>query len=342
MSDRQALLDEIGGVRGRDLLTLRPPPPIFTGLPLREDTLGVVTAPSFTGKTMFALDMAICMDFNLPLFGLYPPRRPSHRALYLGLDSPKWDLGGQLLKLMRGHGLPPEQRALFDTDLIIRQGIHFTDPKFHEWLARYYDAYPFTVLIGDTYRKLKPPHMAENSNDEATAFMAVAGDMRDKHPGMCFMLLHHVVKPTEVNRGDNDRAAGAGALIGSADWHISLRPKANGLYISYPKGRGGGSMPIKSLVMEDIETQELNPDGTQAWGIKLAAPGATRNEIVLDALRALHKPCTRKDIVASKELQQSYDKLDDAQQYKLVDNALSDLSAQKKIRSVARGLWEVK
>ena len=77
-------------------------------------SITVIEAPAHRGKTLLTLEMAICLDFELPLFGRFQPLR-NRRVFYVGADAPSWDYGLQTRKLLIGHGIEPPRWKLLDT-----------------------------------------------------------------------------------------------------------------------------------------------------------------------------------------------------------------------------------
>ena len=79
---------------------------------LFSQSLTLLSAEPFTGKTMFLLAMMASLDTFEPLCGQFLPLReglqrdkiyaPNPHVLFIGQDAPTWDYKGQYQKLLRG------------------------------------------------------------------------------------------------------------------------------------------------------------------------------------------------------------------------------------------------
>lgn len=229
---------------------IHPPPALFNNF-LPDDALILVSGESFTGKTMLTLDMALCLDTGLPLFGRFAPPEPK-TVLYVGRDAPTYDYVRQLNKLMVGHKLRSEVRSMLEITLLLNRKNHLLDPAFERWLGLYHDATGYDVLFLDTLVSVLPG-VDENNNTAMSQVMDKLKSWRDSY-GLSIIFTKHLnplslLAPTSANY----QVRGAKTVIDSSDYHLQLRraprtPKAmpgvTTVHLTVPKGRGDYDAPL--------------------------------------------------------------------------------------------------
>lgn len=219
---------ELGATAWTDVLNVPVPEWLLPGL-LQQESIHILTSDSGSGKSWLALSMMLSGIYDIPVLGIRPTKPFS--SIYLAADSPRWDIGQQLRKLMDGHALPPppsEPHAF-----ILPMGFKFENENHVRLLAdlSYHwdiDAVFFDVMLythsGD-----------ENDNGEmARRVLHPAKWLRDKC-GLSLFFLHHNAKPQP------DRPAayrGAGTIVQAAEHHHSLRKRDGIITCRVEKLRG--------------------------------------------------------------------------------------------------------
>lgn len=304
-----------------------PPPYLFNGF-MRDYAITQVAADPYTGKTMLMLYMALCCDFHRPLFDQFAPLR-NHKVLYIGPDSPDWDLGQQSRKLMLGMGIKRPEWRQTDIKVHIDQDINIVDPEFIKSVNELHAEFPFSVLFIDTL--LDVHDFDPNSWQMMKQVMKVLKMMRDTY-GCAIIFAHHTSKPTAVERPVVYAGGGSGKVVGSSDFQFLLRRKGTRVNLFFGKQRGQqADAPLEYYTMEDVEV-----DGE--WGIKMVAPSNNRDTIALALLTK--QPASRHDIAA--ELQRVITPpLTATQALKAADNAIQSLRTLGRIKQKSRGVWEV-
>lgn len=331
------LLHSIGGRPLASVLADQVPGFLFEGC-FRDRSITIFQAPAHRGKTLLMLDMAICLDWELPLFDRFAPIR-NRRVFFLSCDAPSWDIGLQTRKLLIGHGIPPEQRELLGINGIWRRGVDITDPTVREWLGQWKRETDTDVLFIDSYRATN--NADENSTRETKQVMDVLCKMRDS--GWCIIIAHHMGKATEVSQSDVHAGRGSTVISDSADFIYNLNKrnrKDNRVKVSCSKGRGSADDddPFTFFDIEPIECGE-HLNGRPLYGLRLVASienaleairlaaetQAVDREALCSAVR-IKCPDTCKDMTAT-------------QLYRFTDNKLQELQRLGRMKSVERGLW---
>lgn len=338
-----AVLERIKGKRLADIIKLPPPPWMFDGL-IRDKSVGALISPPHAAKSVLMLDMAICLDYGLPLFGKFRPIRRDHKPFIFSVDGPDWDMGRIAHKLMIGHGLTAEQRDLCNIVGRWHRGLRVLDPAFWNpnkpkscWLGEWAEEFGITTLFIDT--KISATMVNENNALEAEMVNEHLKSMRDIL-GISVVYLHHTAKPSM----DGARAAihagrGSSADPGAADWQIVLNrvPRPQGgsrVMFDWAKSRGDFPPKLDYVDMIPIPTQERDPAGGPLTGLRFLATQMEREEALLHVLKT---PSTREQMIRTLEIQG-----DEQQKYKLLDNILQKLRREGLIESDGRGTWRIK
>lgn len=304
------------------------PPFLFQDLLLHQ-SLVMVSAEPFTGKTMLTLNMALCLDTGTPLFNKFSPGRKL-RVLYIGQDAPLWDYAEQIRKLMRGMGLTHTQISILSGVGSFNKGHNILTASTHHWIQHYFEDIGFDVLFIDTLASI---HSAEeNSNSEMTVVMNTLKAFRDRY--RCAVIFtHHDAKPAATDgRSNIYRPRGASVISGSVDAYISLRAmRDGGIKLSVPKGRG--LKKRHDLIYDMFDT----PDGT---GIQLTLRDTTAQSAHLDAaiLQACVEPKARHELISL--VAPLLPTTLPSAVATLVDSILIKLQSLGKLRKVGRGTWQ--
>src|SRR4030067_2912627 len=107
---RDEILAAVGARPLSDVMQDEVPGYLFENC-FRDRSITVLIAPPHRGKTLLMLDMAICLDMELPLLGRFMPLR-GRRGFFLGCDAPSWDYGLQTRKVCIRHEIGPAGRGV--------------------------------------------------------------------------------------------------------------------------------------------------------------------------------------------------------------------------------------
>ena len=306
---------------------IRTPPPLFSGL-LLDNTLTMIAAPPYVGKSMLLGAMAVSLDSGLPLFGKYAPA-DDKRVLMIAQDAPNYDYAGQLNKLMRGFGLDVGQRALLDTRLIMNRGIQVTDKDFFTELEKQKKDTDFNVLILDAFWTIHG--LNENDQSQMGIVMARLKKIREDF-GCAVIFAHHNRKKFagEVPDNANYSSRGSSAIPDSIDFNISLSRSGTRVKVQLAKCRGSDDEGLLFYDLIDVD----HPEGP-ALELRAVNLGTTRLGQVLEFVATER---VRKDIVAHMTV--LYPEMTYAKACKAVDNDLRLLRAIRKVESVRHGVWK--
>lgn len=304
-----------------------PPPPLFSGL-LLDQTLTMIAAPPYVGKSMLLGAMAVSLDSGLPLFGKYTPA-DDKRVLMIAQDAPKWDYAGQLNKIMRGFGLTHEQRALLDTRIVMNRGVQVTDRDFFDELEKQKIDMDFNVLILDAFWTIHS--LNENDQSQMGIVMARLKKVREDF-GCAVIFAHHDRKPVsgEMPANANYRSRGSSVIPASIDFNIGLSRSGTRIKVQIAKGRGSDDEGLLFYDLVDIN----HPEGP-ALELRAVNLGTTRLGQVLEFIS---EERLRKDIIAHMAL--LYPEMTHARTCKAVDNDLRLLRAVRKAEAVRHGVWK--
>lgn len=304
-----------------------PPPALFGDLML-DDTLTMISAPPYSGKSLLLAAMVVSLDTGLPLFGRFAPNGVK-KVLTLLQDAPTWDYAEQFRKICRGYGLSKEQMELLDAQLIINRGLQLTDPEFMNQLRVWYGHSPFDVLCLDalwTFHSFN-----ENDNSQMAFVMAQLKRIRTEL-GAAVIFTHHTAKLRAEDAGmdANYRSRGATVIPASVDFHFAIKRSGNRILLQTPKGRGAD---VEQIVPFDIVEVD-HPDG-MALKFEARKPEENRQGKLLEFMA---EPRKREDLIAFVRAEDP--KLTEARAKKAVDNDLQLLRAYQKVERVGYGIWK--
>jgi len=330
--EAKELLEKYKPLSAGDLATarLKPPPWIITDL-LRERSLTLITGETYTGKTMFAMNIAVSIDTGVPVLGHHAYRpKGSHRVIFFGQDGPTWDYAQQYLKLWRGSGVPVTERyprSLF----FLNRGANLLDDGFYSLLGRFNDVLKTDVLVLDTLLELHDKN--ENLSYEMKPVLGQLKRIRDKL-GYTVIMVHHESKGDGMPlRGKNNKPRGSGLIVQSSDEHINLSLKRkNVIKLALPKARGADDEVEPPEQFEIVSVP--HPEG-KALKLVASLPTASR---VTKILEFLGQERTRKEVGEFIRAQEPL--LDTADAFKHADRILDYLVYHKKIARVRHGVYK--
>lgn len=308
-----------------DIVSGRLQPPAFLFSPiLRSHTLTMISAEPFTGKTLLCLAMILSLDTGFPLLETFTPTS-GHRCLFIGQDSPTWDIHGQFTKLFNGLGLSPQQKRdlSLPSIFLLNRGFSIVHPQFLVFLSQLVSLYGITVLFLDTLLDFHP--LDENSNRDMSNVMRILKRARDEL-GLTIFFTHHTSKPPREASAvpqfsRTARARGASVLGGAIDQHAALdlvTRDAHGttVALSFPKGRA----------LEHSEAQNFTIYSPTSGCLMLRPSSLSLTSRLVDLLAS---PCSRQ------HLRQSLQVSDGA-----LSHALASLKASGQIHSPSYGIWQ--
>lgn len=337
MNERTAaLLDTVSGATLSSVMTSEVPNFLFDGC-FRDRSITVFVAPPHRGKTLLMLDMAICLDAELPLFGRFAPMR-GHEVFFLGCDAPAWDYGLQARKLCIGHGLDASKRELLGVNGVWRRGLKITDTHTQKFLRAWRAETGASVLFIDTHRATHSAN--ENDSREMERVWDILCSMRDQ--GWCIIMSHHTSKPSEVLQEDVNAPRGSTVIGASADfiYNLSKRnrhdPKVQ-MVCTKGRGSGGEDDPLAFFTINYRPCDE-EVNGRPIKAIRLLADAEDIASVIVAGL-----PATRRDIEALVRSQcpVTIKDMSDAQVGKLVDNRLQELRRNGRITTDGASNWRL-
>lgn len=332
--------EQLKTVGGRALSEVMgdPPPGFLFENCFRDQSITVFVAPPHRGKTLMMLDMAICLDLELPLFGRFTPL-PGRRMFWLAADAPSWDYGLQSRKLCIGHGLDASHRKMLNIPGIWKAGPKITDQDTLDWLRSWKNLTGTDVLFIDTHRAT---HSAdENNSQEMEKVWNILKRLRDE--GWCIIMSHHTSKPTEVLQEDVNTARGSSVIGASADFIYTLNKrnrKDPRVQVRMVKGRGAADDedPFSHFEITPIPSDEIL-NGRPLYGLRLVASSEDASAALLLAMKDGPKDRVALSTALRAACPELTAGMSDTQVYRTVDNRLVELRQLNKIRSIARGVW---
>lgn len=196
---------------------------------LQKKSIHILSSESGSGKTWLALQMALAGASNTEFLGVHPAHR--FDTIYLGADSPDWDIANQIRQLQRATGVSfPE-----DSDtVILPYGLNLRRDDHVEIVLNYLNTTNCALLVLDVllYTYLDAE---ENSNSDMAKVFHSLKYLRD-NSDCAILALHHWKKGTEEARG-------AGTIVQAAEHTFILRKEEDGVLLKRGKIRGEGDWP---------------------------------------------------------------------------------------------------
>lgn len=306
-----------------ELAAVPAPPYLIEGF-LRKHTITMLSSEPHTGKTMMMIDMLLCMEQGIKLFNTFDVVERSS-SLFIGRDSPKWDIAGQIRKLSLGHGIQTSDLAMFDSRFITRKDARVTifDAGFLDLLKEMQQEHGIKNIFFDTQRRVHNAN--ENDSGEMGAVMEVLERLVDDH-GFTIIFSTHTSKPMGVTRSTNYSARGSTVISGSVDFHYSMSLNSkeqivlNGVSKRRGESRGKGNMLL--------EMKDLPGGGLQILPVESTAASVPLSEKIMQALAL--KP----DGMSAPELSQAT-----GISYWTLQKLLTQLSVAGSIKRLKRGVW---
>jgi RecA-family ATPase len=182
-------------------------------------TVGALVAPGATGKSFFALEMAMAVAGHgsprADLVGVYPSR--AGKVVYYAAEDPTPALVGRIHAI--GQHLPQETRTAIAQGLVVEpvvgSRLNLMDEKHLQQVIASTTGARLVIL--DTISRLHT--LDENSNGDMAALLSSI-EYAAVQTGASFLFLHHVSKAASRDgQLDQQQAArGASALTDNARW----------------------------------------------------------------------------------------------------------------------------
>lgn len=238
-----------------------PPVQLVAGL-ITKGTTAVMYGYGGVGKSLMAIELAWAIEKGEKFLGQYECTRA--RVGYIDEESPERLLGIRLRDIALGHGttlsdgeeLPSFSvggRAALDSDVGVQ--------RISEWIAEN----DFEVLIIDTLRRVTPT-LRENESDDMARIHSALAVLRQAHPDLTAILLHHARKggqgsdPAQMARGSGDLYA----AVDSAFYLDKDKVDATAFTVENPKARWSAQADRFTVRIE-----------TGSGGIRLLHGGST-------------------------------------------------------------------
>lgn len=327
---QEAALKSARGLLGAHSWTepMKAPVPdwLIPGL-LQRKALHVISSDKGCYKTWLGLSYLVAGIYGLPVLGEQPLRRFS--TLYVAADSPDWDIGEQLRKLLKAHDLKPVPGDSF----VLPFGIQFTNDTHVRALIDLIAAYSIDHLVIDV-KGYTQGHLKENDDGDQMLYYRVMKNFRDKMD-MAVTILHHFGKI-------NKTARGAGTVEQAAEHCFHLFKTKTGVRLYREKIRGDELWTERLFTLgHQNEGRLLLPvEASLAQPAELSGEGRAGSETSLHLpdkepekdciLSALSSPKTREQLVTIA--------ISAGRTAKWLDNRLQYLKRQGKIIADA-GTW---
>lgn len=222
----RAARQTLGASKWSEDLKVPPPPWLLPGL-LQSQAIHVVSAPKGCRKTWLGLSMFLSGVYQKPLLDSTPTR--AFRSLYIGADSPRWDIRGQLRSLCAGMEVKP-QLLTEATSFITPYGPKFTEASHIKAITDLVISYQLDAIFVDVLLYVYDG-LNENDNTDMGRLFQVIKYFRD-NLGCAVVLLHHHAKSEGIG------ARGAGTITQAAEHHFELTRKGDVVTLFREKLRG--------------------------------------------------------------------------------------------------------
>jgi archaellum biogenesis ATPase FlaH len=206
-------------ITGDDLLEIKlnAPKSILSGGILPAGGSLIITGDSGAGKSLLALEMALCLTHGLNLWDMKVPK--PFRVIIFQAENPTHSLQYRLRRIMEGHGLE-QSRDLIITDPRLK--IDLRNDLDRRKLADMIERAKAEVAILDPLSSYH--HVNENDN---IAMRGVLDGLTaiSRATGVAWMVLHHHGKPSKDKKNTKWEFRGATSIRDWADTMVALLPK---------------------------------------------------------------------------------------------------------------------
>lgn len=326
-----------------ELMSIPKPPMLIDGM-LIQKGLHMFQSHSGTGKTFLGLELAISVATGMPALDKFQVIAHG-KVLYLGEDSPEWDVREQVRKLATGKGfdakhfdLPYEFTDNGELDresgpqlrFCINEGNSLNSEAAVDAIVDEVREGHYKLVILDTLGALNEGN--ENDNGWMNLVMKRIKRIRE-HAAV--LLIHHTAKPGEFERPGVTGARGAGAIGASVDGALGLRYAKGRVEVRIAKQRAIRLTEFDYVLEWDDDSAKLivleDSDPTKEALLsemkKTGAKGMTRAEMIQLVKGLL---TTAGNVPSADRLQATWWK------------AMQSLMAQGQVVKVKRGVYRAK
>jgi AAA domain len=223
---------------------------------LQREALHMFSSDKGCYKTWLGLSLMLGGIYGTPVLGMEPMARFS--TLYVAADSPNWDIGAQLRKLVAANAVLP---SLETDSFILPFGVQFTNEEHVKLLVDMVVAYDIDHLAIDV-KGYTQGNLDENSDAEQMLYYRVMKHFRDRLK-VAVTIFHHFAKTTGKPRG-------AGTTEQAVEHSFLLTKNRAGLVtLTRDKIRGDEMWEKKSFTLARVG------EGRQLEEVVSPAPTAT-------------------------------------------------------------------
>lgn len=290
---------------------------------LQRSALHVLSSDSGTCKSWLGLSLMLSGIYGIPVLDQQPTQPFS--SIYLAADSPAWDIGQQLRKLMRAHSLTTKSDP---PSFIMPLGFLFEREDHLKALSSLVNSWDIDAFFIDVMLYTHTGDENDNAYMARTVLRA-AKFLRDEL-GLAVFFLHHNSKPKP------DMPAtfrGAGTIVQAAEHHLSLSRRREDIILQTRKIRGEGVLPEYvpfTLAHTDNGGRYLSVSEKQP--VPTTPPEV---DPIIQAIKASNGKATRREIILTC---QSPPEVTD--KTKWIDNRLYQLSRKGLIKNTD-GIWHL-
>lgn len=221
-------------------LANRPVPPMLVeGIMPSKGIVEVVSEPG-GGKTFFALECAIACALGRKAFGAFATMPV--KALYVGEDSPDWDIGQQLRKMVPSEDwdeiedklrLSVHEGAELNTPAGMVRILNTIEDVFVETDAEGETSLETGLVILDSLRT-----MHSGSENDSDWMAGVMRRIKELAKPVGVMVLHHKGKSGQVQKEAWEESRGSGEIVAASDAVLRLNKKGDRRFCNPVRARG--------------------------------------------------------------------------------------------------------
>lgn len=286
-----------------ELMSTPKPAMLIEGL-LIQKGLHMFQSHSGTGKTFLGLELAIAVVTGMPALEKFEVTT-SGKVLYIGEDSPEWDVREQVRKLATGKNIGVEHFDLpYEKDdegeiipdsgpqllFCINEGNSLNSDAAVDSIVEEVERGEFKLVILDTLGALNEGN--ENDNGWMGLVMKRIKRIREH---AAILLIHHTKKPGEFEQPGTTGARGASAIGASVDGALSLKNVKGHVQVRIAKQRAIRLVEFDYIIEWDDDQAKLvvieqNDPVTDALtkALKESGPkGMTRAEMLVVVKKTL-------------------------------------------------------
>ena len=196
---------------------------------LPQRSLSMLAADSYTGKTFLATALGLAVARGESFLGFQ-----THQTgvLLIQEDTPSWDMGSVVRRLLNGGDVPPRFHAM------VHEGFRLIEAQWLKRLGAYTEAHDIGLVIIDSIRSVYDGD--ENDSSVVRKVMLTMRAICEAY-GASIVYLHHTPKPSQ-GRGDGSYR-GSSVFKDLCDFQIALTAtnvdeREKLLNLAFTKGRG--------------------------------------------------------------------------------------------------------